>query len=148
MADIVSNRKAFHDYEVLETYEAGISLQGTEVKSLRNHGGSLQEAYVKIISNEVWLIGATISHYKFGNINNHKENRDRKLLLHKKEIEKLKAAVREKGLALIPLALYFKKGTIKIKIAKARGKKTVDKRASIRERDEKRHMQKIMKNNV
>ncbi|MBT4444460.1 MAG: SsrA-binding protein, partial [Waddliaceae bacterium] len=89
MADLVSNRRAYHDYEIVETYEAGIVLQGTEIKSLRDHGGSLQEAYVKVIGNELWLIGANIALYRFGNINNHEERRDRKLLMHSREISRL-----------------------------------------------------------
>ncbi|MDR3623892.1 MAG: SsrA-binding protein SmpB [Chlamydiales bacterium] len=144
--DLATNRRAFHDYEVLETFEAGIVLQGTEIKSLRNHGGSIQEAYVKVITNEVFLIGANIAPYSFGSIYNHEEKRDRKLLLHHREIAKLRSSVQEKGLTLVPLALYLKKGRVKIKIALARGKKLMDKRAAIKERDEKRDIQKAMKN--
>ena len=145
MSDLASNRKAFRDYEVLETYEAGIVLLGTEIKSLRNHGGNIKESYVKIISNELWLLGAHIAQYRFGNIHNHDEIRDRKLLMHKREIQKLQVAIKEKGLTIVPLALYLKKGTVKIKIGKCKGKKTIDKRASIRERDEKRHLQRTLK---
>ena len=88
--DLVSNRKATYDYEILETFEAGIALQGTEIKSLRDNGGSLQEAYVKVLGGELWLLGANIAHYRFGNIHNHEERRDRKLLMHKREIERLR----------------------------------------------------------
>jgi SsrA-binding protein len=143
--DLVSNKRATYNFEIIETYEAGIALQGTEIKSLRDHGGSLQEAYVKVLSNEVWLVGCNISHYRFGNIHNHEEKRDRKLLMHKREIAKLKEAVQEKGLTLIPLAFYLKNGRVKIKIAIAKGKKNIDKRETIKERDEKRHMQKMIK---
>jgi len=143
--DLATNRKAFHDYEILETYEAGIALLGTEVKSLRDHGGSLQEAYVKIFGNELWLIGASITPYRFGNIHNHEERRDRKLLMHKKEIRKLKEYVSEKGMTLVPLVLYLKKGIVKIKIARAKGKKLHDKRQAIKERDEKRHIDRAMR---
>lgn len=143
--DLVVNRKALHDYEILETLEAGLSLTGTEIKSLRDHGGGLQEAYVKIIRQEAWLIGSHIAPYRFGNIYNHEEKRDRKLLLHRREIEKLRTATQEKGLTLIALALYLKKGWVKARIAVARGKKNVDKRASLKEREDKRYMDKIMK---
>lgn len=143
--DLVSNRRATHDYEILETFEAGIALLGTEIKSLRDHGGSLQEAYVKVLQGEVWLIGCTIAPYRYGNIHNHEERRDRKLLLHKREIQKLKESVQEKGLTIIPLAFTLKKGIVKVRIGLAKGKKSIDKRADIKARDEKRHMQQVMK---
>lgn len=146
--DLVSNKRATFNFEILETFETGIVLQGTEIKSLRDHGGSLQEAYVKVIGNELWLIGAHIAHYRFGNIHNHEEKRDRKLLMHRQEIDKLKIAVQEKGHALIPLALYLKNGRVKVKIATAKGKKNFDKREAIKERDEKRHIQKMIKNRL
>lgn len=146
--DLVSNKRATFNFEVLETFEAGIVLQGTEIKSLREHGGSLQEAYVKVLGNELWLIGCNIAHYKYGNINNHEEKRDRKLLMHKREIAKLKVSVLEKGLAIIPLAFYLKDGRVKIKIAIAKGKKNIDKREAIKERDDKRHIQKVMKHHL
>ena len=145
MTDLVSNRRATFNYEILDTLEAGIALRGTEIKSLRNNGGTLQDAYVKIIDNEAWLVGCNIAPYSFGNIHNHEERRDRKLLLHKKEIERLQTSVHEKGLAVIPLALYLKTGRIKVRIAIAKGKKTHDKRQAIKERDEKREMDKAMK---
>jgi len=143
--DLVSNRRARHDYEILETFEAGMVLRGTEVKSLRAHEASLQEAYVKIIGDEVWLIGASITPYRFGNIHNHDERRDRKLLMHKREISHLKKLTQEKGLTIVALGIYLSKGNIKIKIAAARGKKHHDKRASIREREEKRNIQRMVK---
>ena len=143
---LVQNRRAFRDYEIIESHETGIVLKGTEIKSLRDSGGSLQESYVQIKNNELWLVGAHIAPYNFGNINNHEETRERKLLMHKREISKLKAAVQEKGLALVPLALYLKRGRVKVKIALARGKKNIDKRATIKEREEKRRMQHVMKN--
>jgi SsrA-binding protein len=145
--ELVSNRRATFNYEILETFEAGIVLQGTEIKSLRDNGGSLQEAYVKVIDNELWLIGSNIAHYRYGNVHNHEEKRDRKLLMHKREIVKMQVAVQEKGLTIIPLSLYLKEGRVKIKIATAKGKKTFDKRATVKERDEKRNMDKVMKNN-
>jgi SsrA-binding protein len=143
--DIVSNRRATHDYEILETFEAGIVLQGTEIKSIRAHGATLQEAYIKVLNGEIWLIGCNIAPYRFGNIYNHEEKRDRKLLMHKREINRLKVASQEKGLTLIPLALYLKQGRIKVRLAIAKGKKNIDKRADIKERDEKRHMQQALK---
>lgn len=146
--DLVSNKRATFNFEIIETYETGVVLQGTEIKSLRDHGGSLQEAYVKVVSNELWLVGCNIAHYRFGNINNHEEKRDRKLLMHKREIAKLKEATQEKGLTLIPLAFYLKNGRVKLKIAIAKGKKNIDKRETIKERDEKRHIQKMIKHNT
>lgn len=143
--DLVSNRRATYNYEILETFEAGIALQGTEIKSLRDNGGSLQEAYVKVINNELWLVGCNISHYRFGNIHNHEEQRDRKLLMHQREIGRLKVATQEKGQTIIPLAFYLKDGRVKVRIATAKGKKTHDKREAIKERDEKRHIDKMMK---
>lgn len=143
--ELTSNRKAHFDYEIIDTYEVGLVLKGTEIKSLREGGGSLKEAYVKIIQGELWLIGANIAQYKFGNVHNHDEKRDRKLLMHKWEIEKLKTATQEKGLTIVPLSLYLKNGRAKLKIATAKGKKNVDKRAAIKERDEKRYMDKIKK---
>jgi len=144
-SDLVSNRRAYHDYEILESFEAGIVLKGTEIKSLRSGGGGLQEAYVKVLNNEVWLIGCSIAPYKFGNIQNHEEKRDRKLLLHKREIQQLKKATQEKGLTIVPLSIYLKAGRAKIKIATAKGKKAYDKRAAIKERDDKRSIDRMMK---
>ena len=146
MADLVSNRRAFHDYEILETFEAGIILLGTEIKSLRNHGGSLQDSYVDIRKDELWLINSSIAPYSFGNINNHPERRERKLLMHHREIEYLDRLLQEKGLTLIPLSIYFnKKGIAKIKIASAKGKKTYDKRAAIKKREDTRAMERALR---
>ena len=144
-SELVSNKKALFNFEVIDTYEAGIALQGTEIKSLRNHGGSLQDSWVKISHGELWLVGCSIALYKFGNIHNHEERRERKLLMHAYEISKLKIALQEKGLTLIPLSFYLKEGRVKVKLALGKGKKTADKRAVIKERDDKRHMQKAMK---
>jgi SsrA-binding protein len=143
--DLVSNRRATYEYEILETFEAGIVLQGTEIKSLRDHSGSLQEAYVKVLKGEIWLIGCHIAPYRFGNIHNHEERRDRKLLLHKREIHKLKIATQEKGLTIIALSMYLKNGRVKVRIGLAKGKKNADKRADIKEKDEKRYMQQALK---
>jgi SsrA-binding protein len=144
--DLATNKRAFHDYEILETYEAGIALVGTEIKSLREGGASLQESFVKIIKNEAYLLGAHIAPYHFGNIYNHSEKRDRKLLLHNYEIKKLKKAIQEKGLTLIPLAMYLNsKGKCKVKIGIAKGKKLHDKRATIKAKEEKRTVQREIK---
>lgn len=143
--DLVSNRRASHDYELLETFETGIVLQGTEVKSLRAHDASLQEAYVKVVKGELWLVGCHIAPYRFGNVYNHEERRDRKLLMHKKEIQRLDSLVREKGITIVPLALYLSKGKIKAKIATARGKKHHDKRAALKEREDQRHIQRLLR---
>jgi SsrA-binding protein len=140
MTDLVSNRKATHDYEILETFEAGMVLTGTEVKSLRDHGGSLQDAYVLVSSGEVILKNANIAPYRYGITFTHEERRDRKLLLHKREIEKLKSFSQEKGMTLIPLSIYLKQGRIKIKIACARGKKAYDKRAALKAKEHKRQI--------
>lgn len=143
--EIVRNRRAFHDYEILENFEAGIVLLGTEIKSLRAHGGNLAEAYVKVIKGELWLIGSSIAPYQYGNIYNHEERRDRKLLMHKNEIDKIKSSVQQKGLTLVPLSLYFKSGRVKIKIGLARGKKMGDKRQTLIEREKKREIDRAMK---
>ena len=138
-SELVSNRRAFHDYEVLDTFEAGIVLLGTEIKSLRNHGGSLQDAYVDARQAELWLMNASIAPYSFGNIHNHEDKRPRKLLMHKREIEKLRKSTQEKGLAVIPLSIFLnKKGIAKVKIAIAKGKREYDKRASLKEKEAKR----------
>lgn len=145
-SELVSNRKAFHDYEILDTFEAGIVLMGTEVKSLRAHGGSLQDAYILVSTNgDVLLKNASIAHYKFGNIHNHEERRDRKLLLHKREIETLKAQSQEKGLTLIPLAMYLSKGFVKVKVGVAKGKKAYDKRDALKSKEHKRSIDRAMK---
>jgi SsrA-binding protein len=146
MADLVSNRRAFHDYEILDTFESGIALLGTEIKSLRNHGGSLQDAYVDIRKGELWLINSSIAPYSFGNIHNHPERRERKLLMHLREIEHLKKLTQEKGLTLIPLSIYFnKKGIAKVKIASAKGKKSYDKRAAIKKREDTRAIERAVR---
>jgi SsrA-binding protein len=143
--ELASNKKGYHNYEILETFEAGIILTGTEIKSLRSHGASLQESYVKIISNEPWLIGAYIAPYTFGNIYNHDERRDRKLLMHHREIENLRSSVQEKGMSIIALSLYLKNGRVKVKVALGRGKNLHDKRATIKEKEEKRTIQRAIK---
>lgn len=144
-AELVSNRKAHHDYEILETFEAGIVLVGTEVKSLRAHGGSLQEAYILVSHGDVILKNCSIAPYKFGNIHNHEERRERKLLLHRREIARIQSLFQEKGIALIPLALYLKNGRVKVKIGCGKGKKTFDKREALREREQKRSIERTLR---
>ncbi|MGB2866809.1 MAG: SsrA-binding protein SmpB [Bacteroidota bacterium] len=141
----ISNRKARHDYEVLETLEAGIVLQGTEVKSLRQGNANLQDSYAIVKNGEVWLFGMHVSPYEHGSISNHDPRRTRKLLLQKKEIRKIVTKVVEKGLALIPLSVYFKGPYAKVELAIARGKKSYDKREAIKQRDAKRELAQRMK---
>lgn len=145
--ELASNRKASYQYEILDTFEAGISLFGTEIKSLRENGGNLQEAYISVDRGELWLLNATIAPYRFGSVYNHEEKRKRKLLVHKKEIVKIDSAIREKGLTCIPLKLYLKNGKAKVKIALAKGKKLHDKRESIKEKEDTRNIQRMLKNN-
>lgn len=140
---IATNRKANFEYEILNKYEAGIVITGTEVKSLRDGKVNLQEAYGRIINNEVWIINSHINEYKFGNINNHEPLRNRKLLLNKKEIRKIKQMLQEKGLTLVPLKLYFKGSLVKAEIGVAKGKKLFDKRESIKKREVERKLSRI-----
>lgn len=143
--NITVNRKARHEFSILQTYEAGIVLTGTEVKSLREGKVNLVDSYAALIKGEVWLNSAHISEYKQGNINNHDPVRPRKLLLNKSEIRKLIGKVKEKGLTLIPLRLYFKKGKVKVELALAKGKKVYDKRESIAKRDMQRDQERRFK---
>ena len=142
MADekvISTNRRAFHDYTILETFEAGLVLRGTEVKSLRESQVNFKDCYAAIDNNEAWLIGCYITPYHHGTDANHDPERRRKLLLHRREIGRLLGKVAERGLTLIPLRLYFKEGRAKLELGLARGKKLHDKREAIRERDERRN---------
>ncbi|MBU2648365.1 SsrA-binding protein SmpB [bacterium] len=148
MADkfIVKNRKAWHDYEVLERFEAGIALVGTEVKSLRAGHVKLVDSFCQITGDyQLNLHQMEISPYKFGNIHNHKTDRVRRLLMHKREIVKLLSKVKEKGLTLIPLSLYYKGGKVKVEIAVCRGKKLYDKRSSLKAKDDKLDMNRALK---
>ena len=142
---ITTNRKARHDYFILESMEAGIVLQGTEVKSLRMGRANLKDSHAGIMKGEVWLFNLHISPYDFGNIYNHDPVRPRKLLLHKQEIKRLIGKVEEKGLTLVPLRLYFKRGKAKVELAIVRGKKQYDKRQDITKRDTDRDMQRELK---
>jgi SsrA-binding protein len=142
---IAENRKARHEYQLLERYEAGLVLTGTEVKSLRQGGASLQQAYADVREGEVWLVGAHIAEYGQGNVNNHDPDRDRKLLLHRREIASLVGKVRERGLTLVPTRMYFKDGRAKVELALARGKERRDKRRDIAKRDAERQIERALK---
>ena len=141
---IAQNRRARHDYAILDTYEAGVALMGTEVKSLRLGRASLADAFATIDDGEVWLRGLHIPEYTHGSWTNHEPRRTRKLLLHRREIESLIGKTREGGLTLVPLALYFSEGKVKCEVALAKGKKTYDKRQDLARRDADREVQRAV----
>ncbi len=141
---IAQNKKAYHDYLVLQKQEAGISLTGTEVKSCRANGVSLADAYVSIEEGELRLIGAHIAPYAMGNRLNHEPRRQRVLLMHKREIRKLKQATAEKGMTLIPLAFYFKRGRVKVEVGVCKGKNVHDKRDAMRKEQDKREIRRVV----
>ncbi len=143
-----TNRKAFHDYTVLETIEAGLALTGTEVKSIREGKVNLRDSYARIKDGEVWLHNSHVATYDQGNRYNHETNRVRKLLLHKGEIGRLTGQVQEAGKTLVPLRLYDRKGNIKVQLALAKGKKSYDKRESIAEREANREIERAMRDAV
>ena len=142
---IVKNKKARHDYFILSTYEAGIVLKGTEVKSIRETRINFKDSYVRVQDGELWLIGMHISPYEKGNIYNHDPLRTRKLLMHSREIERLRRNLEEKGLTLIPLSLYLKNGRVKLELGLAKGKHLHDKRDDKATRDAKREMERALK---
>ena len=142
----IKNKKAYFDYEILEEIETGVVLTGTEIKSIRNSNVNLKDSYAVIRNGEVYLLNMHISEYKQGNIFNHEETRTRKLLLHKKEILKLRDKIELNGNTLVPLKLYFKGNKVKILLGLAKGKKTYDKRETIKERDISREIKKEIKN--
>lgn len=142
---IIDNRKARHLYELLEFYQAGIELQGTEVKSIRGGRVNMQDGFALIRNGEAWLLNIHISPYETSAYFNHEPRRTRKLLLHRREINKLVGLVEQKGLTLVPTKMYFKNGLVKVEIAVGRGKKLHDKRESIKERDDQRTMARAMK---
>lgn len=143
---VVSNRRARHDYHLEDRYEAGLVLQGTEVKSLRDGKGSLVEAWVKIDdAGQAWLMQAHIPEYAFGNRNNHDPTRPRKLLLHRAELDRLSHAVAAKGVTLVPTRLYFKDGRAKLEFAVGRGKNLADKRRDLAKRDAQREIERALK---
>jgi len=142
---IAENRRARRDYNVLERVEAGMALTGTEVKSLRDGGGNLQESYAVLRDGEVYLVGANIAPYRQGSDANHDPMRDRKLLLHRREIEQLGAKVAQRGMTLVPLVLYFKDGRAKLELGLAKGREGIDKRQAIAERDSRRQLEREVK---
>ena len=142
---ITENRKARHEYHLLERYEAGLALTGSEVKSLRDGRAQLQRAYGDIRDGEVWLVGAHISTYDQAGIQNHDPDRDRKLLLHRREIENLTGKVQERGFTLIPTKLYFKNGRAKVELALAKGKDVRDRRREISKRESERQIERALK---
>ena len=142
---IANNKKAFHDYFIEDTYEAGIALAGTEVKSLRMGKCSIKESFIRVENGEVYIYGMHISPYEKGNIFNKDPLRIRKLLLHRYEINKIEAKLKEKGLTLVPLKVYFKDSLVKVEIGMARGKKLYDKRQDIAKKDQRREAEKEFK---
>lgn len=141
---ICRNKRAYHDYEVLESLECGVALTGTEVKSLRDGHASLEDAYAKIDGDEVWMIGSDVPEYAMGNRMNHKPKRPRKLLLHRREINKFAGKATQKGFTLVPLKLYFKGGLAKVELAVARGKQLHDKRQAAKSADAQREIRRAM----
>jgi SsrA-binding protein len=142
---IVDNRRARHDYHLSDRVEAGVALVGTEVKSLRAGQANLQRAYGEIRDGEAWLVGAHIAEYGHGNVSNHDPDRDRKLLLKRREIDSLDGKVRERGLTLVPTKLYFKNGKVKVELAVGKGKQARDKRRDIAKRDADREIERAVK---
>ena len=142
---IAENRRARHDYHLLDRLEAGIVLTGTEVKSLRDGRVTLQRAFADVRGGEVYLVGAHIAEYAQGNIANHDPDRERKLLLHKREVASLAGKVQERGFTIVPTRLYFKDGRVKVELALARGKETRDKRRDLAERDAQRQIERALK---
>ena len=142
---VATNRKARHDFEILETYEVGLALRGTEVKSLREGKANFTDSYAMVEGNEVWLVGCHISAYHHGTDANHDPERTRKLLLHRGEINRLMGKTLERGLTLVPLRLYFRGGRAKLELALAKGKKLYDKRRALRERETRREMNRAVR---
>lgn len=146
MEAIAVNRKASHEYFIIDTYEAGIKLTGTEIKSIRAHKVNINDSYVQIKDNKPIIINMNIAKYDFGNIFNHDETRSRELLLHKHEIIKLAQKIKLEGATLVPIKLYFKGSLCKVEIALCKGKNQADKRESLKEKEQKRRLEKIYKN--
>lgn len=142
---VTSNRRAFHDYHVLEQVEAGIVLTGTEIKSIREGKATIGEAYARIENGELWLIGSTVSPYSHGNRANHAADRPRKLLVHRRQLNQLREAIEQKGLTLVPLRLHLKNGRAKLDVGIARGKKLYDKRAAEADRQSRRDMDRALR---
>ncbi len=145
MADLIKNKKAFHDYQIIETYESGIALTGTEVKSCRGHNISFADSYVKVSDGEAFLYNVHISPYEKGNINNHDPKRVRRLLMHRSEIRRIGAISQQQRLTLIPLSFYLKNGRIKVAIGLCRGKTHHDKRETMKRKEDEKHMRRVLK---
>jgi SsrA-binding protein len=145
LKQIASNRKALHDFSIEDTYEAGVALTGTEIKSVRAGRVNLRDGFVQIRDGEAWLLNVHISPYDFGNRENHEPKRERKLLLHRQEIRRLQSKVSERGWTIVPLRMYMKAGLAKIEIGLARGKRLYDKRDAVAERDMDRDLQREIK---
>ncbi len=145
MKIIAQNKKAYHDYHIEATYEAGIVLLGTEVKSIKGGKVNLKESYARFKGNDMYLIGCHVSEYEQGNINNHNPLRDKKLLLHKAELSKLSDKINQKGLTLVPLKIYLQNGLIKLELGLAKGKKIYDKRETLKKKEAKREMDRMKK---
>lgn len=146
MKVVTQNKKAFHDYFILDTYEAGIELKGTEIKSVRLGHVNLKDAFIRFKNDEAFIENMHIAPYEQGNIFNHEPLRNRKLLLHKKQIKKLQREVKENGLTVVPTKIYFNTSKLKVEIALARGKKLYDKRQDLKAKDAKRDMERALKN--
>lgn len=146
MKIVSNNKKAYHDYFILDTYEAGIELKGTEIKSVRKGSANLKDAFIRIKNDEAFIENMHIAPYEQGNRYNHEPLRTRKLLLHKKEIKKLQKEVKENGLTIVPTKLYFNTSKAKLEIALARGKKLYDKRQDLKAKDAKRDVERALKN--
>jgi len=142
---VTSNRRAFHDFHILESVEAGIVLTGTEIKSIRDGKATIAEAYARFENGELWLVGSNVAPYSHGNRANHEADRPRKLLVHRRELDRLRAAVEQKGLTLVPLRLHLKKGRAKLDIGVARGKKLYDKRTADADRQARRDVERALR---
>jgi len=142
---VTSNRRAFHEYEILESVEAGIVLTGTEIKSIRDGRATIAEAYARIDNGELWLIGSNVAPYTHGNRSNHEPDRPRKLLVHRRELERLRSAVEQKGLTLVPLRLHLKQGRAKLDVGVARGKRLYDKRIAEADRQSRRDVDRALR---
>jgi SsrA-binding protein len=142
---VTSNRRAFHDFHILESIETGLVLTGTEIKSIRDGKATIAEAYARVDNGELWLIGSNVAPYSHGNRSNHDPDRPRKLLVHRRELERLRAAVEQRGLTLIPLRLHLKQGRAKLDIGVARGKKLYDKRTVEADRQSRRDIERALR---
>lgn len=142
---VTTNRRARHDYQILDSFEAGLVLEGSEVKSLRDGKANLKDAYGLVREGELWLVGAYIAPYSFSRLGGHEPERTRKLLMHRREIDRIAGKLAEQGLTLVPLRIYFRQGRAKVELGLARGRRNVDKRDAIREREQKREMERALR---